>query len=167
MRLSALALTLSLAIPAASAGPAPATGGALKPGEAKGKLTVNGETAELTNAYLTPEPGTAGVVTLASSAVGPELRNQALMFEKREPVKQGKLYLMNVKLDAQGKVLSCDIYHRKLGPTQHTSVVGMSSFEKAELSASHARGRVFMAHPWKSTDGETEISFDISFDATH
>jgi hypothetical protein len=95
MGLSALALILALA----------GAGGAVKPGEAKGKLTVNGETAEITNAYLTPEPGTAGVVTLSSAPVGPELRNQALMFEKREPVKQGKLYLMNVKLDPQGKVV--------------------------------------------------------------
>jgi hypothetical protein len=167
MRLSALGLSLSLAIPAASAGPAAAPGAALKPGEAKGKVTVNGETAELTHAYLTPEPGSAGVVTLASMAVGPELRNQTLMFEKKEPVKQGKLYLMNVKLDAQGKVLSCEIYHRKLGSSQHTSVVGMASFEKAEMSAAHVRGRVFTSQPWKSPDGETQISFDVSFDATH
>jgi hypothetical protein len=159
MRLSSLALTLSLAIPAAGAG--------LKPGEAKGKLTVNGETAELTHAYLTAEPGTAGVVTLANIAVGPELQNKALMFEKREPVKQGKLYLMNIKLDAKGQVVSCEIYHRKLGPMQHTNVVGMNSFEKAEMTASHVGGRVLMKQPWKSSDGETEIFYDVSFDAAH
>lgn len=166
MSLSAFVLTLSLgAAPVTTAGPA-AAGGALKPGEARGKVTVNGETAELTHAYLTPEPGSAGVVTLANIAVGPELRNQALMFEKREPVKQGKLYLMNVKLDAQRQVLSCEIYHRKLGPTQHTSVVGLNSFEAAETSPGHVRGRVFMKAPWKSADGETEIFYDVSFDST-
>src|SRR6185503_19655969 len=138
MVLTALALTLSFA-----------AGVPLKPGEAKGKVTVNGEAAELTNAYLTPEAGSAGVVTLASAPVAPDLRNQTLMFEKREPVKQGKLYLMNVKLDAQGQVLSCEIYHRKLGPMQHTGVVGMNTFEKVEMTASHVRGRVFMK-PWKS-----------------
>jgi hypothetical protein len=164
MRASTLALALSLAIPPASAAPA-APAAALKPGEAKGKVTVNGETAELTHAYLTPEAGSAGVVTLASTAVGPELRNQALMFEKREPVKQGKLYLMNVKLDAQGQVLSCEIYHRKLGPMQHTNVVGLNKSEKAEMSASHVSGRVFTNSPWKSSDGETEIFYDVSFDA--
>jgi hypothetical protein len=167
MRLSALALTLSLAtLPAAGAGPAAATGGA-PAGRGERKVTVNGEAAELSHAYLTPEPGTAGVVTLANIAVGPELRNQTLMFEKREPVKQGKLYLMNVKLDAKGQILSCEIYHRKLGPMQHTSVTGMGSFEKTEMSAAHVRGRLSMNHPWKSPDGETEIFFDVSFDATH
>jgi hypothetical protein len=35
------------------------------------------------------------------------------------------------------------------------------------MSASHVRGRVFMKQPWKSSDGETEISYDVSFDATH
>ena len=98
-----IALSLSLAIPVAGAVASPPAA-AIKAGQAKGNLTVNGETAQLTHAYLTPESGSGGVVTLASTAVGPEMRNQPLMFEKEEPVEQGKLYLMNVKLDAEGKV---------------------------------------------------------------
>jgi hypothetical protein len=165
MRLSALVCTLSLC-GAAVVNAAPAAGhGALKPGEATGKLTVNGESATLTHAYLTPDQGSA-VVTLTNIPVGPEFRNQALMFEKRDAVKQGKLYLMNVKLDAQGQVQSCDIYHRKLGQMQHTNVVGLNSFEKAEMAAGHVRGRVFMKAPFESADGETEILYDVSFDAT-
>jgi hypothetical protein len=144
---------------------APAAGGAnLKPGEAAGKLTVNGESATLTHAYLTMDQG-APVVTLTNIPVGPEFRNQALMFEKRDAVKEGKLYLINVKLDAQGQVQSCDIYHRKLGQMQHTNVVGLISFEKGEMAAGHVRGRAFMKTPFKSADGETEILYDVSFNA--
>jgi hypothetical protein len=43
--------------------------GALKPGEATGKLTVSGESAALTHAYLTPDQGSA-VVTLTNIPVG-------------------------------------------------------------------------------------------------
>src|SRR5689334_5977551 len=114
MARSTVGLILSVVLAGTGGNIAAAAGASVKPGEAKGTVTVNGEAAELTHAYLTPEAGSAGVVTLANMPVGPDLRNQALMFEKREPVKQGKLYLMNVKLDAQGKVVSCEIYHRKL-----------------------------------------------------
>jgi hypothetical protein len=165
MRFSALVSALSLCC-ASAAVAAPAAGsGTLKPGEASGKLTVNGESAALTHAYLTPDQGST-VITLTNIPVGPEFRNQVLMFEKRDPVKQGKLYLMNVKLDAKGQVQSCDIYHRKLGQMQHTNVVGLNSFEKVELAAGHVRGRAFMKSPFKSADGGEEIFYDVSFDAT-
>lgn len=163
MRFSALVCAVSLwGVPVATAGPAVAA--TLKPGEAKGKLTVNGETAELTHVYLTPDQGST-VVTLTNAPVGPEFRNQPLMFEKRDAVKQGKLYLMNVKLDPKGQVQSCDIYHRKLGPMQHTNLVGQSSFEAAEMTAGHVRGHAFMKAPWKSAEGDMEIFYDVSFDA--
>ena len=161
MRLSSLVCTYSLC--ALVAAPAVAAG-AVKPGEATGKLTVNGESATLTHAYLTADQGSE-VVTLTNIPVGPEFRNQSLMFEKRDAVKQGKLYLMNVKLDAKGEVQSCDIYHRKLGQMQHTNVVGLNSFEKGEMAAGHVRGRVFMKAPFKSADGEEEIFYDVTFDA--
>jgi hypothetical protein len=48
---------------------------------------------------------------------------------------------------------------------QHTNVVGLNSFEKAEMAAGHVRGRAFMKAPFKSADGETEIFYDVSFDA--
>jgi hypothetical protein len=161
MRLQALVGTLCLCAVSAIV---MAAGPTLKPGEAAGKLTVNGESATLTHAYLTPDQGSS-VITLTNIPVGPEFRNQALMFEKRDPVKQGKLYLMNVKLDAKGQVQSCDIYHRKLGQMQHTNVVGLNSFEKGEMTAGHVRGRAFMKAPFKSADGGEEIFYDVSFDA--
>jgi hypothetical protein len=163
MRFSALVWALSLCCVSAVLA-APPAGGALKPGEANGKLTVNGESAALTHAYLTPDQASS-VITLTNIPVGPEFRNQALMFEKRDAVKQGKLYLINVKLDAKGQVQSCDIYHRKLGQMQHTNVVGLNSFEKGEMTAGHVRGRAFMKAPFKSADGGEEIFYDVSFDA--
>jgi hypothetical protein len=163
MRLSAIVATLYLCgFSAVLAAPPAAV--ALKPGEAKGKLTVNGETAELTHAYLTADQGSS-VITLTNIPVGPEFRNQPLMFEKRDAVKQGKLYLMNVKIDAKGEVQSCDIYHRKIEGMQHTNVAGLNSFEKAEMAAGHVKGRAFMKTPFKSADGKEEISYDVSFDA--
>ena len=57
MRLSALVCTLSLC-GVSVVGAAPGAG--LKPGEATGKLTVNGESATLTHAYLTPDQGSTG-----------------------------------------------------------------------------------------------------------
>jgi len=48
---------------------------------------------------------------------------------------------------------------------QHTNVVGLNSFEKAEMAAGHVRGRAFMKAPFKSADGETEILYDVSFNA--
>ena len=139
------------------------TAGALKPGQARGTLRVNGEAVKLTHAYLTVDSSNRVVVTVANAPLTPDYRNQSLMFEKADPVKQGTLYLMNIAVSDGKDVSSCEIYHRALpGPFKRTNITGVHTLE-ATVTARSAVGRSYMKAPWK--DGETEIFYDVSFNA--
>jgi hypothetical protein len=136
-------------------------------GKAEGKLIVDGKSVNLAYAYAFAQPGffdkqAEDIILLLTDVplTGTALEDN---FERINLTKQGKLYCVEVTIDAKKQPISVTVRH----PSFKVSLSGGSTedaFEATVFDGKNVGGRVFRKSPGKSFE-DLEYTYDVTFSA--